>query len=116
MKKIVIEVLNKLHEMLVLLILFGWLLPRNYLIYYIFLYPLLLLHWKSNNGNCILTDWWIKLSGKDYRKDSKNPFMSKMFKKYGINLTDKQTTFLLDYVYKITWLIAVLRYFNVIKF
>lgn len=69
-----------------------------------------------NNGKCILTDWWIKLSGKDYRKDNKNPFMSKMFSSLGFKLTDKETTFLIKYGYQIFWIIAVLRYFDIIKF
>lgn len=115
MKELLIYILNKIHEILVLFILLGWLLPKQYLIYYIITYPLVLLHWKSNNGNCILTDWWIKLEGKDFRKDSKYPFMTSMFKKNGINLNDKLMKNIVNYGYSISWIFGMLRYFDIIK-
>lgn len=39
-----------------LFMLFGFLLPRKYLVYYIIFWFIIQVHWLSNNGKCVLTE------------------------------------------------------------
>lgn len=52
----VANVIRIIHYILMLSLLFGIFLPSKYLIYYIFLWPAVYLHWYFNGNRCMLTE------------------------------------------------------------
>jgi len=51
-----------IHSLLQVFLAFGFLLPKKYLMYYIFCWPTMLLCWKTNNDKCFITEWENKLN------------------------------------------------------
>jgi len=52
MKKVLVFV----HLSLVLIFIIGPFLPGKYLLYYLFLWPLVYIHWYFNDDRCMLTE------------------------------------------------------------
>ena len=102
------------HRILTYFTLFGFLLPRKYLIYHLFFYPSMIIHWMTNNNKCILTELEIKLSGRSW-SEFESSFGIKLFNSLGFNIKkDKNTsdfiTKLYITTYTISWFISLYRY------
>jgi hypothetical protein len=51
-----------IHNALIAYVAFGFLLPKKYLIYYVFFWPIMFLQWKVNGDRCFITEWEDKLN------------------------------------------------------
>jgi len=51
-----------IHNALIAYVAFGFLLPKKYLIYYVFFCPILFVQWKTNGDKCFITEWEDKLN------------------------------------------------------
>jgi hypothetical protein len=98
-----------IHVMLISFILIGFLLPKKYLIYYLFSWPILLIDWHLNDHTCIISQIENKLRK---RKPTPNvyQFFSLVLNKYGINVSYKTTKKIVVCGLSIGWLIAFIRY------
>ena len=63
-----------LHNVCWIFVAFGFLLPPKYLIYYILVWPLILLHWLTNDNQCILIQIKNKMNGVEERDDEIKSF------------------------------------------
>ena len=102
------------HRVFTYFTLFGFLLPKKYLIYHLLCFPGILIHWMTNNNKCILTELEIQLSGKSW-SEYESEYSIKLLKSFGINVKkDKNTkdfiTKLYITSYTISWLISLIRY------
>lgn len=65
-----------LHYIITGFVLLAWLCPNQLvLITHVALVPLLLIHWKSYNNRCFLSDIEAKLSGVDIAEQEDSPFI-----------------------------------------
>ena len=55
-----------IHNTLFVYVAFGFLLPKKYLIYYVFFCPILFVQWKTNGDKCFITEWADKLNNDNY--------------------------------------------------
>jgi hypothetical protein len=53
---IVNKIVKFIHILVVFILLFGVFLPSKYLIYYIFLWPAIYIHWYFNDNQCMLSE------------------------------------------------------------
>lgn len=105
------NLINFIHTIFVLLMQYGFILPKSFLKYYLLLWPITLLHWKLNNNNCILTQIELKLRGIKEDKDYNYPFMKKLyFNIFNLDLTTKQIHNFLGLKNNILWLIGAAIY------
>lgn len=113
MKFILIDILDKIHKLVVYFSFLGFLLPKKYLIYHLFAYPLLRVHWKLNNNRCILTELEYKLKNMNnppiYKEDHDYPYMQKLFKSYGFNFDNKQLHDITMNGLLLSWIITSIR-------
>jgi hypothetical protein len=65
---VLLFILYFIHKLIVVILLFGFLLSPNYLIYYILLWPFMLLHWITNDNKCILYELEDRLNNKTIHK------------------------------------------------
>ena len=56
MRKELKQIFLIFHLLLVLIFIIGPFLPGKYLIYYLFLWPIVYIHWHFNDGMCMLTE------------------------------------------------------------
>lgn len=102
-------IVHILHRILVYFNLFGFLLPKKYLIYHLFLWPIILIHWLTNNNKCFLTQLEIQLSGNNWGK-KESDFGIGIAKSFGINLSKKETDKISITLATISWLISLIRF------
>ena len=50
-----------IHALIILFVIFGWSLPKSYLLYHIFLCSFIYIQWELSNKKCILTELEILL-------------------------------------------------------
>jgi hypothetical protein len=55
-KKIMSWFLKVMHLILGTFLVWGAFISKKYLIYFLFLLPVIYLHWLTNNNNCVLTE------------------------------------------------------------
>ena len=69
LKFVVIKLLEVLHFAIVIFVIFGCLFTsRLVLLFHLIFLPILILHWKTNQGVCYLTQIENKINGKDVQK------------------------------------------------
>ena len=93
-----------IHDMVIIGVLFGMFLPKNCLKYHLILYPVLMMHWISNNRRCIFGDIEWRTSG---RKNWESKTILDQFYK-SINLSDIRNQIHLS-MFSISWLISYIR-------
>ena len=107
------------HRVIVYITIFGFLLPKKYLLYHLLLFPIMLVHWILNDNKCILTELEVKLSGKSWGESSRE-FSIKVLRTLGFKLenvnmkredrcNDKITQIYIT-IYGISWFISLVRY------
>jgi len=98
------------HRIIVYITLFGFILPKKYLKYHLFMWPIILLHWLTNNNRCILTELEEKITGKPWKESD---FSIKISKSLGV-YSEKQSKndFNKGYIifFSIGWFISLCRY------
>lgn len=60
-KKYILLIVKGLHVVIAIFFILGAFLPKKYLIFFIFGWPLMYLQWILNNNKCLLTDieYWL---------------------------------------------------------
>lgn len=102
-----------LHIFVLLFAVLGFLLPKKYLIVHLLLWPIIIIHWITNNDNCILTELekTTKTPGSEYVH-----FSIRIKELLGIKdgeSEEKDIDMMRNIyvtVYCITWLISLVRY------
>jgi len=61
--KQICQLVKWLHELIWYISIFGIFLPKKYLFYYLFLWPIIFIHWQFNGQRCCLTDLECYLKG-----------------------------------------------------
>lgn len=109
------KLIEKIHDILIIIVLIGWLiLPKKYLFYYLFISPIIFIHWKMNNNKCILSEWMYKLLDKE-NKSHETSYSVIFMSKLGIKLSEDNTEFVSRFGLSLTWVLAFLRYNDIIK-
>jgi hypothetical protein len=97
---------------------FGCFLPKKYLPFHLLSWPLVYLHWKTNNNKCVISQIEYKLkynttinSPTSDNHDDDYYFMKKIFKDIGADFSNKQLSYLTYSLFTISWIISFFRYF-----
>ena len=102
-----------LHLMILALIVLGWLAPaRNFLLFYLVFLPVTVLHWKLNQGACILNNIESWLRYRRWRAPDKNPeegaWLRTLIKdRTGIAFTRKRMDAIIYAAMALFWLLAL---------
>jgi hypothetical protein len=99
-----------IHLLAIGFIVFGWLLPQNFLIFHITFVPLTFLHWKTNNNRCVLTQLQKYFEKGKVKKAEEGDFVRSLFKKMGLELSNKQLFFVIYGLMFLSLFISILRY------
>jgi hypothetical protein len=108
--------INWLHELFVIVMVFGCFINKKHIRFHIYAFPLLIMHWMTNDGLCVVSEVESKLKGSDYiysqeDKDAPSDFMKRMYKKYDINLTGYWLRVSTITLFFISWTISAYRYY-----
>lgn len=110
-RKVFIKEIHIIHRIIVYFILFGFLLPINFIHIHTIFLPMVYLYWKLNNDSCILTEIEYKLKNIDHENTQNElnyPFIKKIFSEFGFTLTNKQMDKFIT-IYLITvWFISII--------
>ena len=106
---IIADLLQFIHILGLLILLFGFMLPKKYLKYYILLLPIVFISWLINNNICILTYYEYKLRNKNIENNCSSPFIYNTLKFMNINITQNQIDNNIHIIFIIPWVIAILR-------
>lgn len=112
-KKILKNFVLVIHFIILSFLFFGAFLSKKYLFYYLFAWPLLFLHWKTNGNKCIISQIECWLDNKpSLNHDEEFPFMAYILKFINIEINDnkvKNRIFCTSLTF--FWLIGMYRYF-----
>ena len=113
------ETLHKLlffiHILLSVIFIIGPFLPNKYLIYYLFLWPSVYIHWHFNDNNCMLTELEFKSNNKFFNNINEYIFYYssitlKIFNKFNINFSNFDSYYkALNYINTILWVVVFIR-------
>jgi len=109
---------NLIHYSIAAFMTLGSFLPKKYLVYFIFVWPITVLHWKTNNNKCFITEFVCWIDKQPYCDRTSNyPFVTHLLSFFNINITDKKTkNNVIMCGLTFFWLIGVTRYYKVLKF
>jgi hypothetical protein len=116
-KKNLAKFIHILHKFLVYFTVFGFLLPKRYLKYHLIAWPIIFLHWQTNNEKCCLSELENWLLGKKTMTvdkdhfDGDSNFTTAMFNDIGIHLTQKQIHFITLFLFSCAWIISAKRFY-----
>jgi hypothetical protein len=106
--KILIKII---HTFVVIFMYFGFLLPKKYLLYFIFTWPIVFLHWQLNDGICCLTQFEYWLHKKQNPPLVHHDFI--LFKNlFNIKISDATLFNLGCFLSTFSWSIGVYRYYK----
>ena len=116
-KYILANVIHITHKIIAYIVIFGFLLPKKYLWYHQFLFPILFLHWKTNNDSCILSQIEVYILGdknvpivENDHDDSDSTFMKSLFSNWGLKITsDHESNIYTVVLFTTSWLITLYR-------
>ena len=104
--KIIIKLLDIIHYIFALFLIFGgYYLPRKYLKYYLLIFPVIYIHWKTNNDKCFLTT----IVNKESIDDINEPFMPRFFRTFGIRFSDEEADRITYMIFTAGWMWALCR-------
>ena len=86
-----------LHISCVLFLLLGWMLPKSSLMAHLLFIPIVMLHWWTNGGQCVLTQLENKFRG-EVPKTAQGQFVSGVFSKIGLKPSRMQ---LMVFIYSV---------------
>lgn len=114
------KIIEIFHEIFVITMIYGFILPKPFLKYYLLLWPITYIHWQFNNDKCFLTELEYKFKGIKEEspissKDHNYPFMRKLYSKFNIHLTDEQIHNFIIMKINIFWLIGAVRYLKYVQ-
>ena len=120
MKKILKLAIILVHKIIVFSMIFGFLIPKKYLLFFIILWPSVYLSWQLNNNKCILTEIEYYLDNKKYSpsvtEDHDYPFIRRMLSNININLTNQKILSNKHIHYIIVLLLTLLWFIGLVKY
>jgi hypothetical protein len=113
-----IQFLRVLHLLITLFVVFGWALPfRTAWLIELFFIPAMVIHWKTNNGDCILTNieqrWLAKQQTQPVQSNKDDgEFTRRILKPFlgDRELTRKELEILIYVTITISWVICLMRF------
>ena len=99
-----------IHIIGIIILLFGFMLPRKYLLYHLMILPFVFLNWLIDNNNCILTKLECTLRGEE--KKQSNAFISNTLQYLNLNVTEENIDNNIHIIFIIPWLISCIRLYN----
>ena len=112
-------VIHFFHKLFVYFIVFGFLLPKKYLIYHLIAWPLVWFHWKTNNNYCFLTQIENRLNEQNVpnvveaqENSGDTEFMKRLFNSMGIMISLERIHLLTQILFTTSWTISSYRYFT----
>ncbi len=107
-----IQMIDYIHSMILLYILFGWIFESQRKLLVVFL-PTIQFQFLINNNNCLLTQLENKLL-KDEKKDIElnESFTDKKLKEYNIHLSSKSREYM---IHSITYISFLLNYYMMVN-
>lgn len=122
MKKILKLAIILVHKIIVFSMIFGFLIPKKYLLFFIILWPSVYLSWQLNNNKCILTEIEYYLDNKKFSpsvtEDHDYPFIRRMLSNININLTNQKILsnrhihYIIVLLLTLLWFIGLVKYFK----
>jgi len=109
-----------IHIALLIILVIGAFLPGKYLIYYLILWPAVIIHWSFNDSNCMLTELESQLSENHFNNNIPGEIIHYKYlnifnflKKINIyfDSIDKFASYL-HTIYMICWLVGFIRFLN----
>ena len=120
MKKILKLAIILVHKIIVFSMIFGFLIPKKYLLFFIILWPSVYLSWQLNNNKCILTEIEYYLDNKKFSpsvsEDHDYPFIRRMLSNININLTNQKILSNRHIHYIIVLLLTLLWFIGLVKY
>ena len=115
-KKYILPVVKGLHLVIMLFLTLGALLPKKYLIYFIFGWPLMYLQWILNDNKCFLTEfeYWLANDPRPAPNHYYNfviKYNDSLYKIFNIKLDDDLINFYCYFTLVFCWLIGTYRYY-----
>jgi hypothetical protein len=115
-KKYLLPVVKSVHVVSALFLTLGALLPKKYLIYFIFGWPLLYLQWILNDNKCLLTqvEYWLANDPRpvpNYHYDFVISRTDPFFKFFNIKIDNELINFYCYFILIFCWLIGTYRYY-----
>ena len=96
-------ILYVIHNLFIVFVAFGFLLPSKYLIYYVFCWPIMLLHWTLNDNNCFMTQLQNYIKHESSNKTIYERVSSRL------NISIEHAEMLVIYGITFIWTIAIIR-------
>lgn len=120
MYKLLVYLINKIHKILIYFWGLGFMLPKKYLTYHLPWFPLIIMHWLTNDNYCFITDlenYLVKkiISVKDNHKNYKIPksgftqFFDFLYGEYN-HPSFKRKTMIIIFIYGLSWVISFYKY------
>jgi hypothetical protein len=115
MNKILYKLLFIIHASLFFIFTIGPFLPGKYLIYYLFIWPGIYIHWRFNDNMCMLTE--LEFNTNNYFFNNINEYIhyytSRYFRvlsKFNINFSNVESyNKLMGYYNTILWIIVFIK-------
>lgn len=79
-----------IHLAFVIFFIFGWLLPKSFLLLHIISIPLVILQWRLNHDQCVLTQIQAKLEGVELDHSEEGTFVKDLFSRLGMEFSRGQ--------------------------
>jgi hypothetical protein len=120
MKKILKLAIILIHKIIVFFMIFGFLIPKKYLLFFIIMWPSVYLSWQLNNNKCVLTEIEYYIDNNNFppsiTDDHDYPFIRRMLSNINVNLTNqkilsnKQIHHIIMLSLTILWFVGVVKY------
>ena len=111
MAQLLAKILFWLHLIIVAFLVFGFLLPKDYLLLHLWAVPLTILQWWFNKNQCILTQWQQKLEGKAKpQPGEESGFVLRLCEKMGWKPRKKQLILLIYGVLLMSFFLSLAGY------
>jgi hypothetical protein len=110
------NLLNWLHELFVIVMIFGCFINDNYIRVHLYAFPILIIHWLTNDGYCFVTEVTAKMSEESDKlygdkEESSRLFMKRFYLKYGLDLSGYWLNVSTITFFFIAWIISSYRYY-----
>ena len=114
LKNILKLILRLIHFIFVVLLIVGAFIPKKYLLYFIIMWPLINLHWITNNTKCVCTQIECWLDNEPYCLDHDEdfPFLTHILSYANIEINKKTKLNIIYMGLTFFWLIGVYRYYH----
>lgn len=114
MTKALAKTVSWLHLFCIVYLVFGFLSPKSALLFHLIAIPVVILQWRLNKDQCVLTQLQKKLESSSPTQSIKQDsnFTKELFLKWGIELSNKQLFMVIYGLLSISWMISFTRWMS----